>query len=63
MKGGINLDLSKKIQELRKQKKITQEELAEALFVSKSAILKWESGKAYPSIDSLKKWLNISRYL
>ena len=48
------MDFSKKLQELRKQKGLTQEELAEALYVSRTAISKWESGRGYPSIDSLK---------
>ena len=39
---------------MRKQKDLTQEELAEALFVSRTAISKWESGRGYPNIDSLK---------
>lgn len=43
-----------KIQELRKQKGLTQEELSEALFVSRAAVSKWESGRGYPNIDSLK---------
>ena len=43
-----------KLQELRKQKGLTQEELAERLFVSRTAISKWESGRGYPNIDSLK---------
>ena len=46
-------------QELRKSKSLTQEELAEALFVSRTAISKWEQGRGYPSIDSLKE---ISRF-
>ena len=48
------MELSQKLQELRKQKGLTQEELAEILFVSRTAISKWESGRGYPSIDSLK---------
>lgn len=48
------MELNEKLQELRKQKKITQEELAENLFVSRTAISKWESGRGYPSIESLK---------
>ena len=48
------MELSQKLQELRKQKNLTQEELAEVLFVSRTAISKWESGRGYPSIDSLK---------
>ena len=39
---------------MRRKKGITQEELASALFVSRTAISKWESGRGYPSIESLK---------
>lgn len=53
------MEFSEKLQELRKSKGLTQEELAEALYVSRTAISKWESGRGYPSIDSLKE---ISRY-
>ena len=38
------MELNLKIQELRKQKGLTQEDLAEILFVSRTAISKWESG-------------------
>lgn len=38
------MELSEKLQELRKEKGLTQEELAEVLFVSRTAISKWESG-------------------
>ena len=48
------MEFHEKLQELRKQKGITQEELAEALYVSRAAISKWESGRGYPNIDSLK---------
>ena len=48
------MEFHEKLQELRKQKKLTQEELSEVLFVSRTAISKWESGRGYPSIDSLK---------
>ena len=53
------MEFHEKLQELRKNKGITQEELAENLYVSRTAISKWESGRGYPSIDSLKA---ISRY-
>ena len=48
------MEFNEKLQELRKQKSLTQEELAEKLFVSRTAISKWESGRGYPNIDSLK---------
>ena len=48
------MEFHKKMQELRKQKGLTQEELAKELFVSRTAISKWESGRGYPNIDSLK---------
>lgn len=53
------MELSEKLQALRKRKGLTQEELAEALFVSRTAVSKWESGRGYPSIDSLKA---VSKY-
>lgn len=49
------MEFNEKLQELRKSKSMTQEELAEALFVSRTAISKWESGRGYPSLDSLKE--------
>lgn len=48
------MEFGKKLYELRKSKELTQEELAAALYVSRTAISKWESGRGYPSIDSLK---------
>ena len=53
------MEFNEKLQELRKSRSLTQEELAEALFVSRTAISKWESGRGYPNIDSLKE---ISRF-
>ena len=53
------MEFHEKLQELRKGRGLTQEELAEALYVSRTAISKWESGRGYPSIDSLKE---ISHY-
>lgn len=51
----IIMEFNEKLQNLRKQKGLTQEELAEVLYVSRTAISKWESGRGYPSIDSLKE--------
>ena len=48
------MEFQEKLQELRKQKGLTQEELAASLYVSRTAISKWESGRGYPNIDSLK---------
>lgn len=53
------MEFHEKLQKLRKDRGLTQEELAEALYVSRTAISKWESGRGYPSIDSLKE---ISKY-
>ncbi len=52
------MEFHEKLQELRKNRGFTQEELAEALYVSRTAISKWESGRGYPSIDSLKEISN-----
>ncbi len=53
------MELGEKLQNLRKSKGLTQEELADILYVSRTAVSKWESGRGYPSIDSLKE---ISRF-
>ena len=52
------MEFNKKLQELRKQKGITQEEVAEKLFVSRTAVSKRKSGKGYPDTDSLKAIAN-----
>ena len=48
------MEFHEKLQKLRSDEGLTQEELAEKLFVSRTAVSKWESGRGYPSIDSLK---------
>lgn len=54
-----DMELNEKLIELRKQKGLTQEELAQFLYVSRTAVSKWESGRGVPNIDSLKA---ISRF-
>ena len=53
------MEFNEKLHELRKSKGMTQEELADALYVSRTAVSKWESGRGYPNIESLKE---ISKY-
>ncbi|GAF63316.1 putative transcriptional regulator [Bacillus sp. TS-2] len=48
------MEFNEKLQQLRKEKGWTQEQLAEELYVSRTAVSKWENGKGYPNIDSLK---------
>ena len=48
------MEFHEKLQELRRRKGLTQEDVAEVLFVSRAAVSKWESGRGYPNIDSLK---------
>ena len=48
------MEFNEKLQELRKKKGLTQEELAEFIYVSRAAVSKWESGRGYPNIDSLR---------
>lgn len=48
-------DFGKFLKEKRQEKGLTQKELAKALFVSESAISKWEKGVAHPDISLLSK--------
>ena len=48
------MEFHEKLQQLRKQHNFTQEQLAERLFVSRTAVSKWESGRGYPNLESLK---------
>ena len=49
--------------ELRKREKLTQDELAEKLFVTRQAVSRWESGETTPNTETLKslsKLFNVS---
>lgn len=48
------MEFNEKLQYLRKQHHWTQEQLAEKLYVSRTAVSKWETGKGCPNIESLK---------
>ena len=46
--------LARRLYELRTQRNLKQEELAEALGVSRQAVSKWEMGTGVPSLENLK---------
>lgn len=48
-----------RIKALRKEKKITQKELAELLFVEQSAISQWENDHTFPTAEMQKKLAEI----
>lgn len=50
----VNMDFNTKLQQLRTKKGLTQEQLAEKVCVSRVAVSKWEAGRGYPNLDSLK---------
>ncbi|WPW60722.1 helix-turn-helix domain-containing protein [Streptococcus agalactiae] len=47
------------LKELRKEKKLTQTELASKLNISQKSYSNWESGKAEPTLDNIIKLANI----
>ena len=57
------MECHKKLTCLRKKQGLTQQELAEAVDVSRQAISKWEAGAATPTVEikkeiaDLKKWM------
>ena len=48
------MKFNEKLQQLRKNKGITQEELAQVIYVTRAAVSKWERGVGIPSKESLK---------
>lgn len=51
--GGINVAFADNLYYLRKKNRITQEELADCLDVSRQSVSKWETGEAYPETEKL----------
>ena len=49
------MTFGEKLKSLRTDKSLTQDELAEKLYVTRTAISKWESDRGYPNIESLKQ--------
>ncbi len=49
------MKFSEKLKMLRKENNLTQEELAKKLYVSRTAISKWETDMGYPSLETLKQ--------
>ena len=49
------MDTKQVILELRTQKGMSQDELAEKVFVSRQAVSRWENGETYPDIDKCDK--------
>ena len=48
-------DIGKNIKQLRLQQKMTQDELAERLFVTRQTVSNYETGKSKPDVDMLVK--------
>ncbi len=48
------MQFNEKLKELRAKKGVSQSELAESIYVSRSAVAKWENGLGLPSDESLR---------
>lgn len=48
------MNLSEKIIKIREENNLTQDQMAEKIFVTRQAISKWERGVSYPSLDVLR---------
>ncbi len=48
------MTFGQKLKKLRQDNQMTQEELAQRLYVTRTAVSKWETDKGYPAIDTLK---------
>lgn len=55
----MKMFFQEKLQGLRKEKALSQENLAEILGVSRQAVAKWEAGQSYPDINNLISLSNI----
>ncbi len=53
------MNFQEKLMLLRNQYRLSQEELAERIGISRQAVAKWESGKAVPDINNLIQLSNI----
>lgn len=51
--------LGKRLQEIRKIRKLTQEQIAEYVDIDTSSVSNIENGKYYPSAENLEKFLKI----
>ena len=49
----MNLEIANRLQKLRKEKGYSQEQLAEALGISRQAVSKWERAESSPDTDNL----------
>ena len=57
------MSFAENLKQLRKEKQLSQEELAEILDVSRQAVSKWEQGIGYPEVEKLlllSRKLNVS---
>ena len=53
MQGGEEMELGKQIKKHRQEVQLSQEELAERVYVSRQTISNWENDKSYPDLNSL----------
>ena len=47
-------DFKTKLKNYRKENNLTQEDLANKLYVTRQAVSKWETGNNYPDVEKLK---------
>lgn len=52
-KGGFSMNMADRIQNLRKEKNYSQEELADKIGVSRQAVSKWESEQSKPDLEKI----------